>query len=288
MKGREGKTEDFRVPLSAEALRVIEQAKSLARDGWLFPSVRKGVISDATMSRLMERRGMKERPHGFRSSLRDWIAEATTTPHEIAETVFGHSVGNPIRPPCGQLTGYPHRRVVCCWLCYQIGTFRQRGRGYNNGAVMSAFRAGSIIAFVFAVTLNGTAHAKEYIYGCWSDIHLVPVDPQYSPNNITETSEGDLLCFDKNGTIVTEHFGGFEFLGTQGKFSYKGGNLVLTKKEIVEGWPFAFKNDRCKATVSSDQLTITGCKGWEASKALILQRQTNPLDLKGIQSGLFQ
>ncbi len=36
---------------------------------------------------------MAARPHGFRSSLRDWIAEATSMPHEIAETTLGHTVG---------------------------------------------------------------------------------------------------------------------------------------------------------------------------------------------------
>ncbi|MEO6300848.1 MAG: integrase arm-type DNA-binding domain-containing protein, partial [Paracoccaceae bacterium] len=58
MKGRRDATPDFRVPLSREALAIVEQAKPLARDGYLFPSVRKGVISDATMARLMERREM--------------------------------------------------------------------------------------------------------------------------------------------------------------------------------------------------------------------------------------
>ena len=96
MKGRRDATPDFRVPLSPEALAVIEQAKPLARDGYLFPSVRKGVISDATMSRQMERREMAARPHGFRSSLRNWLAEATDTRHEIAETCLGHVVGGAV------------------------------------------------------------------------------------------------------------------------------------------------------------------------------------------------
>ncbi|MCA1491113.1 integrase arm-type DNA-binding domain-containing protein [Ensifer sp. NBAIM29] len=96
MKGRRGATADFRVPLSDPALEVIEQARRHARDGFLFPSLRKGVISDATMSRLMERAGMEARPHGFRSSLRDWIAEATETPHDIAETTLGHIVGGAV------------------------------------------------------------------------------------------------------------------------------------------------------------------------------------------------
>lgn len=90
MKGPRGRTEAFRVPLSREALRVIETARPFARDGYLFPGVRKGVISDMSLSRFMERQGMEARPHGFRSSLRDWLAEATDAPHEVAETMLGH------------------------------------------------------------------------------------------------------------------------------------------------------------------------------------------------------
>ncbi|WP_411572473.1 tyrosine-type recombinase/integrase [Tropicimonas sp. TH_r6] len=95
-KGRRDRTPDFSVPLSSEAQAIIEQAKPFARDGFLFPSIRKGVISDATMSRLMERRGMEARPHGFRSSFRDWCAETTDTPREIAETALGHVVGGSV------------------------------------------------------------------------------------------------------------------------------------------------------------------------------------------------
>ncbi|MBV7410324.1 integrase arm-type DNA-binding domain-containing protein [Maritimibacter sp. DP1N21-5] len=96
MKGRKGATSDFRVPLSREALSVIDQARPFARDGFLFPSLRKGVISDATMSRFMERRGMAERPHGFRSSFRDWVAETTNTPFDVSETALGHTVGGKV------------------------------------------------------------------------------------------------------------------------------------------------------------------------------------------------
>lgn len=91
MKGRKGTTEAFRVPLSREALRIIEVAKPHARQGFLFPSVRKGVISDATLSRHMERRGLEARPHGFRTSLRTWLAEATDAPHEVAEAMLAHA-----------------------------------------------------------------------------------------------------------------------------------------------------------------------------------------------------
>ena len=112
MKGRKDATTAFAVPLSEEAQAVIAEAKRLARDGNMFPSIRKGVISDATMSRLMERRGMVERPHGFRSSLRDWIAETTDTPHDIAETMLGHTVGGSVERAYRRTDFLEQRRVL--------------------------------------------------------------------------------------------------------------------------------------------------------------------------------
>ncbi len=92
MKGRKGATEAFRVPLSTEARRIIDLARPHARNGFLFSNNRQGVISDMTLSRHMERRGLAARPHGFRSSLRDWLAEATDAPHEVAEAMLAHVV----------------------------------------------------------------------------------------------------------------------------------------------------------------------------------------------------
>lgn len=97
MKSLKGHESDFRVPLSSEALRVIEQAMPFERGGFLFPSQRKGVISDATMSRFMERSGMDARPHGFRSSFRTWCAEATDTPEQVAEAALAHVSGSKVQ-----------------------------------------------------------------------------------------------------------------------------------------------------------------------------------------------
>lgn len=98
MKGRKGATDDFRVPLSDEAQRVIDLARPHARNGYLFPNSQKGVISDMTLSRYMERRGLEARPHGFRTSLRTWLAETTDAPHEVAEAMLAHVVdGSAVR-----------------------------------------------------------------------------------------------------------------------------------------------------------------------------------------------
>ena len=97
MKGRMGSTDDFRIPLVPEAIRIIETAaSSFARDGFLLPGEQRGVISDMTLSIHMKRRGMTARPHGFRTSLRVWLAEETQAAHEVAETILAHTVGSKV------------------------------------------------------------------------------------------------------------------------------------------------------------------------------------------------
>ncbi|MFU0504043.1 tyrosine-type recombinase/integrase [Pseudaminobacter sp. NGMCC 1.201702] len=122
MKGRRDATVDFRVPLSTEAVAVIEQARRHARSGHLFPSIRKGVISDMTMGMFMQRAKMEYRPHGFRSSLRDWIADTTDTPHEVAETVLGHIVGGAVERAYRRTDYLEQRRAVMKkWGAYVAG-----------------------------------------------------------------------------------------------------------------------------------------------------------------------
>jgi integrase len=112
MKAQKGKANDFRVPLSTEALAVIETARPFARDGFLFPNVRRGVISDATMSRYMERLGMDARPHGFRSSFRTWCAEATEVPREVAEAAMAHGTGGKVELAYRRTDFLDQRRVL--------------------------------------------------------------------------------------------------------------------------------------------------------------------------------
>jgi integrase len=122
MKGRKGATEAFRVPLSHEAQHIIDLARPQARNGFLFPNTRGGVISDMTLSRHMERRGLEARPHGFRTSLRTWLAEATDTPHEVAEAMLAHVVDSGV-VRAYRRTDYLEQRAKLMdrWANYVIG-----------------------------------------------------------------------------------------------------------------------------------------------------------------------
>jgi integrase len=127
---------EHRIPLCGEALAVVEAAKPLARDGFLFHSVRKGVISDATMARMMQRRGMAERPHGFRASFRTWCAEATDTPREVAEAALGHTDGTAVERAYRRTDHLERRRVLMQrWASYATGggaAVVQHGPGRGN------------------------------------------------------------------------------------------------------------------------------------------------------------
>jgi integrase len=96
LKGRKGATVDYRMPLSSEAQRIIDLARPHARNGFLFPNNRQGVISDMTLSRHMERRGLEARPHGFRSSLRTWLDENTDAAFEVKEMMIAHTTGSAV------------------------------------------------------------------------------------------------------------------------------------------------------------------------------------------------
>jgi len=123
MKGRKGKTPDFRVPLSGQAQDIINRAKPYERNGFLFPNTRKGVISDATMSRLMERRGLDARPHGFRTSFRVWCAEKANASWEVAEACLAHSTGSKIERTYKRTDYLEQRReIMQKWADFVSGT----------------------------------------------------------------------------------------------------------------------------------------------------------------------
>ena len=88
---------DHRVPLTPEALAILETVRGLDRD-LVFPGRKWGrPMGGSTLAAVLERAGYGEYTiHGFRSAFRDWAAESTTFPREIAELSLAHEVGNAV------------------------------------------------------------------------------------------------------------------------------------------------------------------------------------------------
>ncbi|WP_367869228.1 tyrosine-type recombinase/integrase [Phaeobacter inhibens] len=123
MKSRKDEAEDFVVPLSGEAMRLLDVLRPFERDGLVFPSIRKGPISDMAMTKMLKDRGHDFRPHGFRSSFRTWCAEATDTPDKIAEAALAHSIGTKVQRSYLRTEYFERRKVLMeRWSQYVAGS----------------------------------------------------------------------------------------------------------------------------------------------------------------------
>jgi integrase len=113
MKGRR----DHRVPLSG---RAVEMLQALPRTSeYIFPGAR-GLIANNGPRKLLRRMGRSDiTVHGFRSSFRDWAAEATHYPNHVVEMALAHAIPNAVEAAYrrGDLFD-KRRRLMDAWADY--------------------------------------------------------------------------------------------------------------------------------------------------------------------------
>jgi integrase len=87
---------EHRVPLSEPAMAVLRTMEPLraSQDALIFPGRSAGhPLSDMSLTAVLRRMGRADlTQHGFRSSLRDWAAETTHYPREVAEQALAHAL----------------------------------------------------------------------------------------------------------------------------------------------------------------------------------------------------
>lgn len=95
---------EHRVPLTKQAVAILVEMKAEQSAAGLdaFPYVFRGIrkaepLSNMSMLKLLERMGRSDiTVHGFRSTFRDWAAECTTYPREVAEMALAHAIGDKV------------------------------------------------------------------------------------------------------------------------------------------------------------------------------------------------
>ncbi len=104
---------EHRVPLSADAVALLKVLPRRKDNPLIFPAVKGGRLSDMTLSGAMRRihdadvkeggAGFIDRvskrpavPHGLRSTFRDWAAERTSFPGDMAEVALAHKISNAV------------------------------------------------------------------------------------------------------------------------------------------------------------------------------------------------
>ena len=137
---------EHRVPLSAAAVALLDALPRLGGSDMVFPSSKGGPLSDMTLSATMrriheaeieaERPGFLDRvskrpavPHGLRSTFRDWVAERTTFPGDMAEVALAHRISNAVEAAYRRGDMIEKRRAMMdAWTAFLSGDLRQSGK----------------------------------------------------------------------------------------------------------------------------------------------------------------
>ncbi len=126
--------EEYRIPLSAEALAVLRQARGLD-DDLVFPGRRRGrPLWDMPLTAVLRRLNVPVTLHGFRSTFRDWASERTNVPREIAEMCLAHTVGGAVERAYARSDLFDKRRDLmerwarfCCPASADVIEIARRG-----------------------------------------------------------------------------------------------------------------------------------------------------------------
>ncbi|MEH6714814.1 tyrosine-type recombinase/integrase [Parasphingorhabdus flavimaris] len=87
------------IPLTDSALDVLRRVEPFFApvSNLIFPGKNvKRPLSDMTLLKVLKIASLPYTVHGFRSSFRDWVAEQTSYPGEVAEAALAHSVANKV------------------------------------------------------------------------------------------------------------------------------------------------------------------------------------------------
>jgi len=116
-----------RIPLSDRAIEILEHMSAFRRttkpDALVFEGQKPGrPLSDMSLTMPIRRAELPITVHGFRSSFRDWCAEETSTPREIAEACLAHTVRDAAEAAYARTDHFDKRRgVMDVWATFCTG-----------------------------------------------------------------------------------------------------------------------------------------------------------------------
>lgn len=113
-----------RVPLSPAALALFRAAIAIKRAGTdlIFPANSGKALSDMTLTKVLRDMKVPCTVHGFRSTFRDWAAEQTSLPGEVAEAALAHTVPKAVEAAYRRTDFFDKRReLMNAWAGFAMG-----------------------------------------------------------------------------------------------------------------------------------------------------------------------
>lgn len=128
-----------RIPLTADMIALLKSLPRIQGSKYVFPAVRGGELSDATLGKVMRSiheaeieagrtgfvdvaTGAPAVPHGLRSTFRTWVTERTSFDGDMAEIALFHKVGSKVQQSYDRSEMIEKRRhMMAVWGDYLAG-----------------------------------------------------------------------------------------------------------------------------------------------------------------------
>jgi integrase len=112
---------EHRVPLSSAAIAVLKTMQAIRYGELVFPGTNDRPITRLAVLRVVKRLAGDVTTHGLRSTFRDWAAERTAFPRELAEMALAHSVGSAVEAAYRRTDLFEKRRkLMQAWADYCV------------------------------------------------------------------------------------------------------------------------------------------------------------------------
>ena len=118
---------EHRVPLPDAALDVLVRVRPFRSElsDLIFPGQKaRKSLSDMTLLKVLEMMDVPVTVHGFRSTFRDWCAEETQYPGEVAEAALAHTIQNKVEATYRRTDFFERRKnLMNDWAgyCFEKG-----------------------------------------------------------------------------------------------------------------------------------------------------------------------
>jgi integrase len=129
--GRMKGEREHRVPLSMRVIAFLKKLAALRYNELVFPGSKRGrPLGDMGLLMVLREMGHERiTVHGFRSSFRDWAAETTNFPREVAEAALAHAVGDKVEAAYRRGDLFEKRRELMeAWTRHCEPTLLSAGR----------------------------------------------------------------------------------------------------------------------------------------------------------------
>lgn len=125
---------EHRVPLTVRTREILAGLSEARRSELVFPGTKPArPLSNMALEMLMRRMKVDATVHGFRSAFRDWAAEQTSAPREVAEAALAHTNKDKVEAAYFRTDLFEKRRALMDqWIEYCAGT--DAGRDADAGA----------------------------------------------------------------------------------------------------------------------------------------------------------